>query len=154
MVSHEQQIAIAYLIPKFIAWAERQSLQISCMGQPLNNALTSLASSVGVIRPEQIRVVEVDSLPMPDDPDLKWAALEIGLLGSNMIGMTLGYGIFVCRRQGTIRLFTHEFRHVFQYEKAGSIAAFLPVYLHQILTVGYSNAPFEADARAYERNNI
>lgn len=37
-----------------------------------------------------------------------------------------------------------------QYEQAGSIAAFLPRYLQQIVTVGYNNAPFEIDARSHE----
>jgi hypothetical protein len=48
------------------------------------------------------------------------------------------------------RLVSHECRHVYQYETHGSIAAFLPIYLLQIATVGYVNAPFEQDARAHE----
>ena len=50
----------------------------------------------------------------------------------------------------SLRELSHEFRHVYQYEAAGSIAAFLPVYLQQIVAFGYANAPFEADARAHE----
>jgi len=80
------------------------------------------------------------------------AALGTGLLGPGMVGLTLGYGVYICRGHGTVRLLSHEFRHVYQYERAGSIAAFLPVYLHQIATVGYYNAPFEIDARAHERS--
>lgn len=45
---------------------------------------------------------------------------------------------------------SHELRHVHQYEQHGSIAAFLRVYLRQIVEVGYANAPLEADARAHE----
>jgi hypothetical protein len=48
------------------------------------------------------------------------------------------------------RLLSHECRHVHQYEAHGSIAAFLPVYLEQIATVGYRNSPLEQDARAHE----
>ena len=68
-----------------------------------------------------------------------------------MVGLTLGYGVYVCHGHGSIRLLSHEFRHVYQYEHAGSIAAFLPAYLQQIVTVGYNNAPLEVDARAHER---
>jgi hypothetical protein len=32
----------------------------------------------------------------------------------------------------------------------GSIAAFLPTYLQQIVDFGYANAPFEVDARRHE----
>ena len=152
-MTFDLRVALPFLAPKAIAWAETQSSQIALSGQPLNDTLTSVARSVGVLHPERIRIVEVDSLPLPEDPDLKQAALATGLLGPNMIGLTLGYGIYVCRGRGTIRLLSHEFRHVYQYEKAGSIAAFLPVYLQQIVSVGYNSAPFEVDARAYEENH-
>lgn len=152
-MTFDLRAALPYLVPKAIAWAETQTSQISHFGQPLNDTLTSVARSVGVLHPEKIRITEVDSLPLPDDPDLKQAALATGLLGPNMIGLTLGYGIYVCRGRGTIRLLSHEFRHVYQYEKAGSIAAFLPAYLQQIVSVGYNSAPFEVDARAHEKNH-
>ncbi len=68
-----------------------------------------------------------------------------------MVGMTFGYGVYVCHGYVTFSLLSHEFRHVQQYEQAGSIAAYLPAYLEQVVTVGYDNAPFEIDARAHER---
>ena len=145
--------ALPQLTPKAIAWAEAQSSLMVQVGQPLNDTLTSVARSVEVLHPELIRVVEVTSLPLPDDPELKQAALFTGLLGPNMFGLTLGYGVYVCHGYRTVRLLSHEFRHVYQYEQAGSIGAFLPVYLQQIVTVGYNNAPFEVDARAHERHH-
>lgn len=145
--------ALPLLMPKAIAWAEDQSTHIVRIGKPLNDVLSSVAKSVGVLRPDQIRIVEVPRLPLPDDPDLRRAAQATGLLGPNMVGLTLGYGVYVCHGHGTVRLLSHEFRHVYQYEQAGSIAAFLPLYLQQIVTVGYSNAPLEADARAHERHH-
>ena len=67
-----------------------------------------------------------------------------------MVGLTLGYSVFVCTGHVNPRLLRHEFRHVYQYEQAGSISAFLPVYLGQIVRIGYRDAPFEVDARAHE----
>jgi hypothetical protein len=65
-----------------------------------------------------------------------------------MIGLTLGYAVLVCRdHEARPRVLSHEFRHVHQYEVAGSIAAFLPGYLQQIVAHGYANAPLEIDAR-------
>ena len=61
-------------------------------------------------------------------------------VGPGMIGLTLGYSIFIVRGHMGRRLVSHECRHVYQYETHGSIAAFLPVYLQQIATVGYQNA--------------
>jgi len=43
---------------------------------------------------------------------------------------------------------------VYQYEQHGSIAAFLPVYLSQVLEVGYQDAPLERDARAHELADV
>lgn len=142
--------ALPLLLPKAIAWAEAQQTGIFLTGTPLNERLLGVASRVGVARPELIRVAEVLNLPLPDDLDLKAAALETGLIGDGMIGMTFGYGVYVCRGRSTVQLLSHEFRHVHQYEQAGSIAGFLPAYLHQIVTFGYSEAPFEKDARLHE----
>jgi hypothetical protein len=152
-MTFDLRAALPFLIPKAIAWAEAQSSHMAKIGNPLNDALRSVAKSVGVLRPDFIRIVEVPRLPLPDDPDLKQAAQATGLLGPTMVGLTLGYGIYVCHGHGTVRLLSHEFRHVYQYEQAGSIAAFLPIYLQQIVTVGYKNAPLEADARAHERHH-
>ena len=92
-------------------------------------------------------------LPMPDDPELRQAALAAGLLGPDMIGLTLGYGVYVCVGHATIRVMSQEFRHVHQYEQAGSIAAYLPIYVRQIVMVGYHDAPLEIDARVHERDH-
>jgi hypothetical protein len=41
----------------------------------------------------------------------------------------------------------HEFRHVYQVERAGSMEAFLKTYLEQIVEFGYDDAPWEVEAR-------
>lgn len=139
------------LTPKAIAWAEAQSDNAARVGRTLSEPFLSIAQRVGVAFPERIRILDVPRLPMPEDPQLQQAAVATGLLGPGMVGLTLGYAVLVCSGYGQdIRLLSHEFRHVYQYEQAGSIAAFLPAYLQQIVTVGYNNAPFEVDARAHE----
>lgn len=147
------QSALPLLIPKAIAWAEAQSENAVRSGRPLDETFAFIAKSVGVAHPEQIRILDVARLPMPDDPQLHQAALATGLLGPGMVGLTLGYAVLVCPGFcRDVRLLSHEFRHVHQYEQAGSIAAFLPAYLQQIVSVGYHDAPFERDARAHERH--
>jgi hypothetical protein len=138
------------LLGPAIAWAEMQSQHAERDGQCLSASSLALARSVGVMRPELIRTSVVDELPIPAEPLLRQAALETGLLRPGMIGLTLGYSIFVVRGHMGRRLLSHECRHVYQYEVYGSIAAFLPVYLEQIVTVGYHDAAFEQDARAHE----
>jgi hypothetical protein len=145
------QAALPLLLPKAIAWAESEASSAAASGQVLNELAQGVARRVGVSHPQLIRVALVDALPMPQDPELQAAAIQTGLLGPHMAGLTLGYSVLVLRGQDTWRLLSHEFRHVHQYEQAGSIAAFLPVYLQQIAQFGYSNAPLEADARGHEQ---
>jgi len=144
--------ALPLLLPGAIAWAEARSAEAALAGDGLNESGIGIARSVGVQRPELVRVSFVDTLPMPEDVGLRIAALQTGLLGPGMVGLTLGYSILICRGHESIRLISHELRHVHQYEAHGLIAGFLPVYLEQIGTLGYWNSPFEIDAREHELN--
>lgn len=145
--------ALPTLLPAAIAWAEVRAKQAE-VGSALTAAEQEIARRVGVSQPARVRVEILDELPVPEDPALRAAALAAGLLGPGMVGLTLGHAIFI--RRGTRnhrehrRLLSHELRHVHQYEQHGSIAAFLRVYLTQIVEHGYANAPLEADARAHE----
>lgn len=139
------------LTPKAIAWAQQQESEILGAGTALSKSELALARQVGVQHPERIRIFLVPALPQPTDPLLLKAAQETGLLGPGMVGLTLGHGIYVCHGHNSARLISHECRHVYQYEQAGSIAAYIPKYLEQIASFGYTNAPYEIDARAHEK---
>ena len=138
------------LLPQAIEWVESCSAEILSRGKPLTAAGIKVARSIGVLDPTKIRVELVESLPLPDEQMLRDVALQTGLLGPDMAGVTFGHGIYACRDHVTNTLLAHECRHVFQYEAAGSIAAFLPVYLQEIVEVGYFECHFEIDARQYE----
>ena len=146
----EFKAALQKVTPKAIAWAEAQSELITIHGVPLSVQGIADARAVGVSSPESIRIAFVPSLPLPADEELRTIALYAGLLGPDMTGLTLGHGIFIVQGHENRQLFTHEYRHVFQYEQAGSIATFLPVYLDQIASVGYWDSPLEVDARRHE----
>lgn len=142
------------MLPRAIVWAEFQSQHVLTFGTPLSSKGINLASSVGVQKPENIRVGVVETLPLPEDPELRKAAIQTGLLGPGMVGLTLGYAVLLCQgHDSSPRLLSHEFRHVYQYEVFGSIQQFLPVYLSQIVHFGYESAPLEVDARSHERLN-
>ena len=149
-MNEDLRAALPHLVPKAIAWADQRADEISRAGVALDDYRLSIARRVGVIRPELIRIALVEQLPMPADPELQQAAIATGLLGPHMAGLTLGHSIWICRPHNSIRLLSHECRHVHQYEEAGSIAAFLATYLQQIVDCGYSNAPLELDARRHE----
>lgn len=120
------------------------------MGEPLSLPEQELARAVGVSQPDLVRVEMVSALPLPSHPALRQAAVQTGLMGPGMVGLTLGHAIFICHGHKTRRLLSHELRHVHQYERYGSIGAFLREYLAQIVAVGYQAAPLEVDARRHE----
>lgn len=139
------------LLPMAISWAEQQSAWALQSGRMLSPRELEVAQEVGVANSAAVRLVAVDQLPLPGDPVLREAAIQAGLLGPGMVGLTLGHAIFMVQGHCTMRLVSHELRHVHQYEQAGSIAAFLPGYLLQVVQFGYHAAPLEQDARANER---
>jgi hypothetical protein len=142
---------LAPVLPLAVAWAEERAGAAAVSGAPLDERGLALARAAEVRRPERVRVVTCAALPEPEDPALRAAAREAGLLDPRREGLTLGHAIFVRRGSLAPRLLSHELRHVYQYEEAGSIAAFLAVYLRQVLEHGYDEAPLEADARRHER---
>lgn len=146
----DQQAAFLALTPQAVQWVESCCNDVLENGAPLTEQDLAMARRVGVVYPEKIRVSLVDTLPLPTDASLRSAALAAGLLGPGMVGLTMEHGIYLCHGHTTLRLLSHECRHVHQYEVAGSIAAFIPKYLQQVITFGYMAAPYEIDARAHE----
>jgi hypothetical protein len=146
----ELKTALPYLLLEAIAWADTQAAHCASSGRPLDDGEARIARGVGVTYPERVRVVFVDDMPIPEDPALRAAALESGLMGDGAIGLTLGHSVFIRAGHETLRVLSHELRHVYQYEQAGSIAGFLPGYLQQIIEFGYVASPLEQDARLHE----
>lgn len=140
------------LLPRATTWALARAGEVQRTGRHLSERGIGLARSVGVTRPEQIRVAIVARMPPIEDPVLSRAAIELDVLGPGTHGLTLGYCIYFLEgRERDDLLFRHECRHVYQYERAGSIEAFLRTYLQQLAEHGYEDAPLERDARAWER---
>ena len=151
MGTFDIQGALPLILPKAVEWAESEANGAMAAGRALDEQLLAIARKVGVLAPERIRIIESTPLPRPSDPLLSLAVTETGMFGPAMTGLTLGHAVFICAGHGAnIRLLAHEFRHVCQYEQAGSIASFLADYLPQLATYGYWNSPLEVDARAHE----
>jgi hypothetical protein len=141
------------MLPRVIAWAEKLSAEGRVAGTSLTQAQIRIARGSGVRDPASIRLVVVDRIPLPDEPALKAAALQVGLSSEGMAGMTLGYAVMVRRGyEDNVRLLSHEFRHVAQYEASGGIRPFLGIHLADLAAFGYEDSPFEVDARAHERD--
>lgn len=134
------------LLPLAAEWATAEEARILSEGVALSPNELADARAAGVEEPEKIRLLRVESVPLPAQPQLRAAAEAVHFLTPETRGLTLRYGIFVrwdCWQDR--HLLAHEFGHTAQYERAGSIAAFLQQYLMQCLTIGYANAPMELE---------
>lgn len=150
-MSLDLEAKLPAIFPKVIRWAEATAARIAEEGTPLSGELQAIALRLGVAHPERIRTLEVMHLPHPQDDELCQACFATGMLGANMNGLTLGYSILVRSGCATPRLLAHNFRHVYQFEEAGSLAAFLEIYLTQMVIYGHNDAPLEWDARQQEK---
>lgn len=138
------------VLPQAIEWTSAQADHVAKNGAPLNEQGLNIARRVGVEEPEHIRIQYVDDFPLPCEQPLRDVAVHTGFIGPEIGGVTFNHSVLIRRGHGSLRLLSHEFRHVSQYENYGSIAAFLQDYLHQIAEFGYWQAPLEEDARKHE----
>ncbi len=76
------------LMPHAISWAERVAAEVEARGEQLSKSASADATTVGVRFADRIRVLAVDHLPLPEDPQLRATGLQTGLLGPNMVGLT------------------------------------------------------------------
>jgi len=137
------------LLPLATKWAAAVETRILREGVPLSEQGLADARSLGVCKPERVRLLGLESVPTPTDLTLKTAVAAIQFLTPAIRGLALRYGIFVrsdcwCER----RLIAHELVHTVQYERLGGIRPFLRQYLTECLTVGYPAAPMEQEAIA------
>ena len=137
------------LLPLAVNWAAAVETRILREGVPLSEQGLADARSLGVRKPERVRLLALDSVPTPTDLTLKTAVAAIQFLTPATRGLALRYGIFVrsdC--WGERRLIAHELVHTAQYERLGGIRPFLRQYLTECLTVGYPAGPMEQEAIA------
>ncbi len=135
------------LIPKASLWAEDQENIILTTGIALSSSQLEDAKKVHVNYPEKVRLLRVKRIPLPEDPELNYAAQAIKLLTPDTVGLTFRYGIFIRNDfWDNRRTIVHELVHTSQYERSGGILPFLQNYLMECITIGYPAAPMEQEA--------
>ncbi|HEV3392900.1 MAG TPA: hypothetical protein VG103_05255 [Chthoniobacterales bacterium] len=139
------------LLPVAAQWVTEQRQRALCGGVPLSKTELADARAVGVRNPERVRLLRVETIPVPAHPMLRAAAVSMKFLPAAPRGLALDDAIFVRADFWRDRsLIAHELAHTAQYQKLGGILPFLRTYISQCAIVGYPNAPLEleADARA------
>lgn len=136
------------LLPKACAWASEKEANILQYGTKLSDDQMIDAQAAGVKYPKKIRLLGVQQIALPKDPELAAAAQALGLITPDIVGLTIGYGVFLVGEYLSRRLtIVHELVHVAQYERFGGISQFLKAYLIECNTVQYPNGSLEQEAR-------
>lgn len=145
MLSNED---IKRLLPLASEWVTEKETEALQTGMPLSSTQLTDAKTIGIQHPERIRILLVDTVPVPEVGELHFVLQKTQMLPQNAIGITFGYGIYIQKAHQSDRsLLVHEMTHTMQYERLGGIAAFLEQYIHECLSVGYFQAPMEVEAR-------
>lgn len=137
------------LLPTLCKWVAEQEQLICVNGVPLTDPEISQARKLGVQQPERVRLLKVDSVPNPENPELIAFGSRIGFFrpGKIVEARTLRYGIYIRAAQwGNRTILLHELAHTLQYERAGGIESFLRRYVTEMATVGYQASPLEREA--------
>ncbi len=140
------------LFPSICEWAREQEDRVLRYGVPLNEDQKIDAYLVGVKDIEKVRLLEVNEIPRPQEPELLELGEKVGLLSPQTLGVTYRYGIFIKRGYLNERnLVVHELVHTMQYERIGSFDQFLKEYLRECVIHGYPYGELEMEARNLER---
>jgi hypothetical protein len=136
-----------FALPLATSYAEEQAAVILRDGVPLTAEQIIDARRVGVKEPQRVRLLKVESIPVPTQPALAKANEYVSMVGPQSISIIYGYGVYLRQDQWDNRpLIVHELVHISQYERLGSIGDFLKAYLSECLTVGHDNSPMEREA--------
>jgi hypothetical protein len=134
-------------IPKALQWATEMQKDILERGQRLLPENRKDAEAIGIRLIDDVRILLLDKIPLPNDPGLQRLALGTGLITDETAGMAFGNGILLKNGSYNRRLIAHELGHVMQYERFGGIKAFLIEYVKEVaFPPGYPNGPLEREA--------
>lgn len=98
-----EKIISGVLLPQYIDWAyetDRKGLEI---GTPLDEKEMLLASEIGIVHPEKVRIIYVDEVPFPyENFALKVFGEAVGLIGEGIINNAQVFGYSIYARKGFI----------------------------------------------------
>lgn len=145
------RIISGVLLPQYIDWAyetDRKGLEI---GTPLDEKEMLLASEIGIVHPEKVRIIYVDEVPFPyENFALKVFGEAVGLIGEGIINNAQVFGYSIYARKG-FKLnrpkLAHELVHVLQIERS-SLDKVVTQHFYDMAEYGYDEAPLEVEAAA------
>jgi hypothetical protein len=134
--------------PRVRAWYDAVEARYLPVGRPLTAQEMDDARRLGVLQPQDVRVVVLEAFPMPEDLELRKEAERHGLGSRAEAGRTMGHAILLkAWAVDEPTLLRHELVHVAQMDRLGR-EGFLRRYLLELEMLGYARSPLELEAHA------
>jgi hypothetical protein len=119
-----------YLLPLAYHWAKEQEEFVLARGNPLNARHTRDAVLVGVQDCARVRVLVVDRIPLPENPELAEASKRIGIITEDTRCVGFGHALIIRVDAWNDReLILHNLVHIAQCERCGGLAQWVRQYL-------------------------
>jgi hypothetical protein len=134
-------------------WAKTQEAYILQHGVPLGVDQLADAGRAGVKNANQVRVLVVDRIALPEDKELADAARRGQIITESSRAVTIGHGIVVRADSWQNReLLLHQLVHVAQCERSGGLEPFVSEYLlDRRGSPDFSLGSLEDEARSFAR---
>lgn len=149
-VSGEEADPYAEFLGKYIDWASSIETEGQQRGTPLTSEQIELAREVGINRPQDVRLIFVDTVPFPtDDEAMRKVGEDLGFIGPDVINNAQAFGYTIWVRNGFTLdrpSLAHELVHVAQIERSANFGAYVKQYMMELLEHGHTEMPLEIEA--------
>ncbi len=118
-------------------------------GRKLSDEELLWSQKIGIKHADKVRILAINKIPTPLPSFIENFLQHRGFPAGNASGMCMRYGIYAKETNAHSKfLIAHELVHTQQYERLGSIWAFLKAYLQETTLLGYIHSPLEKEANA------
>jgi len=118
------------LLPLAFQWARNIENFVLQHGSPLPRRQVTDARQVGVKDICRVRVLAVDRMPLPEEPELAEASRRTQIITDSCRAIAIGHAVVIrADAWGDRELFLHQLVHVAQCERSGGLEQWVRQYL-------------------------
>ena len=143
------QTRFEHLVPLAYQWCKATEAFVLTHGVPLGSRQLADANRAGVQDGSKIRLLLVDRIPLPENPELAEAARHIRILTEETRCVAFGHAVIIrADAWGDRELLVHNLVHIAQCERSGGLEAWVRHYLSNRRTCAqFSLGALEEEAR-------
>ncbi|HEY6112140.1 MAG TPA: hypothetical protein VIV62_06470 [Chthoniobacterales bacterium] len=147
------QATFEYLLPLAYQWCKATEAFVLAHGAPLSPRQLADARRAGVQDCSRIRVLVVDRIPLPENPELAQAARHVRILTEETRCVGFGHALIIrADAWGDRELLVHNLVHIAQCERSGGLEPWVRRYLSNRRTSAqFSLGALEDEARSLAR---